>query len=325
MRLSIFLILIFFLTALPVQAAYDRPLSDMMGVKMYTDMLKKHAAKGDQWSTLRLEEVNKGLKVAETGKKFEDTSWWNLPGKAKLGWDAYWQEKDYHGAAVDRRKYETLMNHYGYTSSGQSAEKWQRMAVQLGATLGISPTAREGQKLLDMLDKTEDKAFVLGETNGFLHPIKKLTLLKEMATDAKNLEEQRKRVEDAAKNDPIVQIGVAVKGIGDLFKGIFGKEKNSKGRISGDKFQDSLGIFSSNKDNLTRQIDQQSRNLQQELTRSGNELTRSLQGLQNSFQQLGRELQGIGNAFSVNNSGSNPSAPATRIERLNDRLQESIR
>lgn len=256
--------------------------------KTYTGMLGNEARNGDQWSNLRLRELDKAVNMAEKGKQYEDTSWWSPIDKVSSGYGAWKASNDYFDASTQRREWEKKLADAGITPAGKQREQAAENTVKF---LGIfSGTAREGGKLIDKMKEAEESAYKY-HTTSWLSPIEKYKNGQEALKDAADANLQYKNVKNIAANDPFVRFGNSIAGIGSTIGNLFGSgnrtgsrdvyaggSSSPTGRIrdgsSGSSSSDPFGL-----DAATRQI-----------KRATADLDRSFKELSISFKGMGREL-----------------------------------
>ena len=305
----------------------DKGIKNGVGVKYYTDFLGKHANKGDNWSKLRLDEVNKGLDSADKAMEYEKTSWWSPIDKVSNLYGVYKSEKVYHEASKGRREYEYKLDKAGYNSSGRSAEQTKKSLLHLFGKLGISDVATEGSKLVNNMDKVEESAYKFGETS-YLNPIDKYKAYKELKKHSDVAIDQYKNVQKATQTDPIYKVVNVVSNIGNVFSGLFNGNGNNNGRITSNTSKTDDGNFLSNifsnifgnNSNTNRSsvaFNDNKKNLEYQISYASNSVTGGLNELGDSLSQLGREFDNLGkgiedsfknigndieNAFKINTS-----------------------
>lgn len=299
------------------------------GYKIYEGMLKGQAAAGDKWSGYRLREIDKAVDVAESGKKFSDTSWWSPVDKVSAGYAAWKDKNEYFQASTERREYEKRLAEAGITPSGKRSE--DAMTGTLKFLGNFSGAAREGSVLIDKMKQVEDSSYRY-HTTSWLNPIKKIDAAKDFLSDSKDARTQYENFKYVSKHDPFVQFGQTVSKLGSTITGLFGGNRNTctgpgcedvyaggsakgPGRIR-DASAGGSGDFTAEIDRAT-----------EDMKRSFAEIKTSIRDLKSSFRGMGRELSRGVSDLSARAGGScvgpncPPAAAPVRVNDLLDKLQ----
>lgn len=300
---------------------------DSFGFKIYEGALKRQAASGDRWSDFRLREIDKAVDLAQSGKKFEDASWWNPVDKVSTGYAAWKDKNEYFQASKERREYEKKLAEVGITPGGKRSEDAMIGTVRF---LGnFSGAAREGAVLIDRMKQVEDSSYKY-HTTSWLNPIAKVGALKEFLSDSKDARLQHENFKTVAANDPFVRFGQTVSNLGTTLGGIFGGTRNSGGvrdvYANGGNGARTPGRIretgSTGAGDFTREIEGATRDLK----RSFAELKSSVRELKDSFRGMGRELsRGMGELSAsagtpCTGPGCKPADP-TQVNELLDKLR----
>jgi hypothetical protein len=114
---------------------------------------------------------------------------------------------------------------------------------------------------------------------------------------SKDVQDQRKRVEEAAKGDPIVQIATIFSDVKNVFSGIFGKNDNN-GRISSNNKKEAKpGFFDKLFGDNKIQKKSAAEKYRENQKFLGSRIEKDINDIGSSFADLGRELDNLGRSL----------------------------